>query len=159
MRIAPMSVRSGPAQLPVVPDPVAAEALCLEDCPPARRVAEPHGWRIRVGAGPAAHEGDQPAHLVRGQSEGRHTSARDAGRHECCQRLICCRTRQPPAPQVDAADAHAGRAMAAGAIGRIDARAGGDVGGGILARVVLSGRSRANHHRYDDRDPNELAVH
>ena len=49
--------------------------------------------------------------------------------------------------------------MAAGAVGRIDARAGGDVGGGILTGVILGEGTVADRHEQDGRDPNELAFH
>ena len=115
VRDAPISVRSGPARLPVVTDAVAAQAsaLSLEDRPAARRVAEPHRRRVGIDAESCPHEGDEPAHLVGAESKRRHAGARNAARHQRRQRVIGCRARQPAAPQVDAADADAVRPVTA----------------------------------------------
>lgn len=119
---------------------MAAEAppLSFEDRPAARGVAQLDRRRVRVGAQSGANERDQPPHLVSGQPERRHPRARNARRQECLERTVRGRPRQAPAPQIDSTDADTGRAMAARAVRRIDARAGGNVGGRILAGMVLS---------------------
>src|SRR5207253_9165005 len=124
----------------------ATRPLALEERLAALRSPDFHGGAAQVEAG--ANERDEPVDLGGLQLEPRHTGPWDAGRDDIAELLIGHRPAELSPAKIDSRNAVAGRTVAQRALTRIQARAGFDVYGAVLARMVLGRALRTERSAY-----------